>query len=146
MLPKLRAVCLGLVLCATWTSVSSAAGLRQYYDTTWSYNQNYGYYYTTYYYQTTVTQTTYDYHYCVYYPTQPTYIYYYNPSTNLYWGRYEVGSEGDKRYSLLEEKDRKKDLKDISPDAFPPAGKMPSIPGAQDGASIEPPPSPPKAK
>ncbi len=100
----------------------------QYYDTTWAYSQNYGYYYTNYYFQTTVTQTTYTYHYCIYYPSQPQYIYYYNPSSQVYWGRYEIGSKGDKRYSLLAEKDRKKDLKDIPESAFPKPGKMPTIP------------------
>jgi hypothetical protein len=128
-----------LMLAAPATPAFAQSG-RQYYDTSWSYNQNYGYYYRTYYFQTTVTQTTYDYHYCIYYPAQPTYIYYYNPEKQYYWGRYEVGSTGDKRYSKLKEEDRKKDLKDIPNDKFPEADKMPSIPGAEDKVAIDPPP------
>jgi hypothetical protein len=128
-----------LMLAAPATPAFAQSG-RQYYDTSWSYNQNYGYYYRTYYFQTTVTQTTYDYHYCIYYPAQPTYIYYYNPEKQYYWGRYEVGSMGDKRYSKLKEEDRKKDLKDIPNDKFPEADKMPSIPGADDKVAIDAPP------
>jgi hypothetical protein len=135
----IRALSLLSVLACTVPAGAEYA-LRQYYDTTWAYSQNYGYYYTNYYFQTTVTQTTYTYHYCIYYPSQPQYIYYYNPSSQVYWGRYEIGSKGDKRYSLLAEKDRKKDLKDIPESAFPKPGKMPTIPGAKDGVAIEPPP------
>jgi hypothetical protein len=143
-----------LALVSLWlgTSVWVARGAsgygRQYYDTTWTYSSSYGYYYTTYYYQTYVTSTTYSYHYCIYYPSQPSYIYYYNPSTAAYWGRYEVGSKGDKRYSLLAEKDRKKEVKDIPNSAFPEAGKMPPIPGSDDKVAMEPPPEKtlPKAK
>ena len=120
--------------------VAAAYGLRQYYDTSWAYNQSYGYYYTNYYFHTSVVQTTYDYHYCIYYPSQPRYIYYYNPSSQVYWGRYEIGSKGDQRYSLLAEKDRKKDLKDIPEKAFPKPAKMPTIPGAKDDVAIEAPP------
>ena len=86
---------------------------RQYYDTSWSYNPSYSYYYVTYYYQPVVTQTSYNYHYCIYYPSQPRYVYYYNPVSQVYWGRYEIGSKGEKRYSILADKDRKKDLKEI---------------------------------
>jgi hypothetical protein len=121
-------------------SVRAAGYLRQYYDTTWTYSPSYGYYYVNYYYLTTVTQTTYNYHYCIYYTSHPSYIYYYNPTTQVYWGRYKIGSKGDERYSLLDPKDRKKDLKDIPESAFPEPGKMPVIPGAEDGATIEPPP------
>jgi hypothetical protein len=121
-------------------SPSRADGVRQYYDTTWTYSSSYGYYYTTYYYQSYTTTTTYDYHYCIYYPSQPSYIYYYNPSRSYYWGRYEVGSKGDKRYSKLEEKDRKPDLKEIPPNAFPEAAKMPAIPGSNDNVAMAPPP------
>ena len=136
---RIRALSVLAVLVFT-VPAGASYGPRQYYDTTWAYSQNYGYYYTTYYFQTTVIQTSYSYHYCIYYPTQPHYIYYYNPSSQVYWGRYEIGSKGDKRYSLLAEKDRKKDLKDIPESAFPKPAKMPTIPGAKDGVAIEPPP------
>ncbi|QEH38789.1 hypothetical protein OJF2_73990 [Aquisphaera giovannonii] len=129
-----------LAALALYVPDASAYGPRQYYDSSWNYSQNNGYYYTNYYFYPTVTTTTYTYHYCIYYPSQPQYIYFYNPSSQVYWGRYEIGSKGDKRYSLLEEKDRKKDLKDIPDKAFPTPGRMPSIPGAKDDVAMEPPP------
>jgi hypothetical protein len=138
---RARNLMFGLALSlASLPAVHAAAYLRQYYDTSWTYSNSYGYYYVSYYYQTVVTQTTYNYHYCVYYPSRPSYIYYYNPTTQVYWGRYKIGSKGDERYSMLDQKDRKKDLKDIPESAFPEPGKMPTIPGATDGVTIEPPP------
>jgi hypothetical protein len=136
---SMRALSLVAVLACT-APAGAASALRQYYDTTWAYSSSYSYYYTTYYYQPTVIQSTYSYHYCIYYPSQPQYIYYYNPVSQVYWGRYEIGSKGDKRYSMLAEKDRKKDLKDIPESAFPKPAKMPTIPGAKDDVAIEPPP------
>jgi len=136
---SIRALSQVAVLACT-VPAATAYGQRQYYDTTWAYSQNNSYYYTSYYFQPAIAQTTYSYHYCIYYPSQPQYIYYYNPSSQVYWGRYEIGSKGDKRYSMLAEKDRKKDLKDIPESAFPKPAKMPTIPGAKDDVSIEPPP------
>jgi hypothetical protein len=136
-----RTFLLTIVLGAAAAPLASASyGRRQYYDTTWSYSPTYTYYYVSYYYQPVYTQTSYDYHYCIYYPSQPSYIYYYNPVSQVYWGRYEIGSKGDKRYSILAEKDRKKDLKEIPEKAFPEPSSMPTIPGAKDGVAIEPPP------
>src|SRR5208337_201150 len=85
----IRVFLLAVTLGAAAAPFASAHyGYRQYYDTTWAYS-------TTYNYQPVVTQTSYDYHYCIYYPSQPTYIYYYNPVSQVYWGRYEIGSKGD---------------------------------------------------
>lgn len=131
---------LALALALGLTQAQAGFGQRQYYDTTWTYSSNYSYYYVHYYYRPAVTYTTYDYHYCIYYPSQPRYIYYYNPVAQVYWGRYEIGSKGDARYSLLAQKDRKKELKDIPDSAFPKPAKMPTIPGAKDDEAIAPPP------
>jgi len=136
---KITLATLALTL-AVATAANSAFRLRQYYDTSYTYSPTYSYYYTTYYYTTTVTQTTYDYHYCIYYPSQPQYVYYYNPTTQAYWGRYDLGSKGEARYSILAEKDRKKDLKAIPESAFPKPAAMPTIPGAKDEVAMEPPP------
>jgi hypothetical protein len=113
---------------------------RQYYDNSYVYSPSYNYYYVRYYYQPYVSAPSYDYHYCIYYPSTPRYVYYYNPTSQAYWGRYELGSKGEKRYSMLAEKDRKKDLKDIPEAAFPPAAEMPNIPGAKDKVAMLPPP------
>ncbi len=136
-LAKVTLLVLGLALSST---TARAGGYRQYYDNSWNYNTNYGYYYTNYYFRTTVTQVTYEYNYCIYYPSQPRYIYYYNPSSNVYWGRYEIGSKGDDHYSMLAPKDRKKELKDIPEDAFPKPAPMPTIPGAKDDVKMATPP------
>jgi hypothetical protein len=139
--PRIKTLALGLILAlASIPAARAALDLRQYYDTTYTYSQTNNYYYTSYYYQTTVTQTTYDYHYCIYYPSQPSYVYYYNPTTQAYWGRYKLGSKGDERYSMLAPKDRKKDLKEIPESAFPEPAAMPTIPGAKDKVAMEPPP------
>jgi hypothetical protein len=121
-------------------SLGLAGFVRQYYETTWTYSPNYDYYYVRYYYLPVSTYTTYDYHYCIYYPSQPTYIYYYNPVSQVYWGRYEIGSKPGKQYSLLAGKDRKKELREIPESAFPKPAAMPTIPGAKDDVTIEPPP------
>lgn len=136
----LAAVMLAPGLAVPVSAIAAGFGPRQYYETTWTYTPSYGYYYVHYYYLPVVTYTTYEHHYCIYYPSQPNYIYYYNPTAQVYWGRYELGSKGDKRYSLLAEKDRKKDLKEIPDKAFPKPGKMPTIPGAKDDVTIQLPP------
>src|SRR4051794_37734834 len=119
---RIRTVAFGLALglgLAFSPATPAAFGQRQYYDSSYTYSPTYSYYYVRYYYRPAVTYTTYDYHYCIYYPSQPGYIYYYNPATQVYWGRYKIGSKGDQRYSILAEKDRKKDLKEIPESAFP---------------------------
>src|SRR4051794_37038489 len=108
-----QAVMLGLMLSmvATLAVPALAAYRRQYYGS-WSYHPGNTYYYRSYYYQPVVNYNSdsYSYHYCVYYPTQPTYVYYYNPYAQVYWGRYDTKAQG---YSMLAENDRKKELKDI---------------------------------
>ncbi|QDS85879.1 hypothetical protein [Rosistilla ulvae] len=112
-------------------------GGRQYYSS-WSYQPSRSYHYTRYYYRPVVSSPTYSYHYCISYPSQPRYVYYYNPSSQQYWGRYDLqGTEGA-NYSLLAKKDRKKNLEDIPESAFPPPAAMPAIPGSKDGVAIEP--------
>lgn len=101
---------------------------RHYYGG-WNYYPTRTYYYSYYYYKPQPTYEGYKYHYCVYYPTTPRYVYYYNPVARVYWGRYDLEAKG---YSLLAEKDRKADLKAIPETAFPKAGEMPKIPDADD--------------
>ena len=131
---------LGLAAVSALGVPALASSLRQYYDTSYTYSESYNYYYVRYYYLPVATATAYEYHYCIYYPSRPSYVYYYNPVSQVYWGRYELGSKGDERYSILAEKDRKKELKDIPESAFPKPAKMPKIPGAKDEVAIEPPP------
>ncbi len=79
------------------TAQAQYATGRHYYST-WTYHPQRTYYYTRYYYKPVATATTYSYHYCIYYTSQPRYVYYYNPVRRVYWGRYDLESKG---YSQL---------------------------------------------
>jgi len=107
---------------------------RQRYSS-WSYHPTRTYYYTTYSYHPVVrtVTTNYRYHYAIHYPTQPRYVYYYNPVRRVYWGRYDMQEKG---YSLLKPEDRKQELTDIPESAFPQPGEMPPIPESKDGEKM----------
>jgi hypothetical protein len=98
----------------------------------------YKYYYCYYYYAPG------KYHHCYYYPSvSKRYVYYYNWQTKVYWGRYDLESG---EYAMLEDGDKKGELKDIPPDAFKknvkPIGEF-AIPGS-DGAKMRAPPKLPE--
>lgn len=134
---KMLAVLCGLAIVATVTSVSVAGFYRQYYSS-WSYYPTNGYYYSTYYYQPYSSYQGYQYHYSIYYPSQPRYVYYYNPYTRAYWGRLDLEGKDGAQYSMLADKDRKEKLSDIPETAFPKPAKMPTIPESNDGVAMEP--------
>ena len=144
MLRNLRRVVLVLVAGAALLSQAGEAQASRYYRqyySSWSYYSTTRYYYRTYYYYPTPAATTYSYHYCIYYPSQPRYVYYYNPVSKQYWGRFEFGVDGKpKGYSLLAPQDRKEKLADIPESAFPAPAAMPAIPESSDGEKISPPP------
>jgi hypothetical protein len=128
----------GLIALAAVTAVAAPASarlFRRHYYASWSYYPQYTYYYRAYYYKPYNDYEGYKYHYCIHYPTQPRYVYYYNPYSSQYWGRYDMEAKG---YSLLAEKDRKKNLKDIPEEAFPKPAEMPAIPESTDGEKIPP--------
>jgi hypothetical protein len=110
---------------------------RQYYGG-WSYYPQYNYYYCDYNYQPYSGYDGYRHHYCIYYPSRPSYVYYYNPYQGYYWGRLDLTAKGENKYSLLAEKDRKSSVNDIPESAFPKPGKMPAIPESKDSVAIEP--------
>ena len=132
--PILCLVAIGLASQVMPKSAEAVGPYRQSYSP-WSYNTNTTYYYSSYYYKPTVSYATYKHHYCIYYPTRPRYVYYYNPVAQTYWGRYDLKKKG---YSMLEKKDRKKNLDDIPEDAFPKPGKMPEIPESEDKVRMKP--------
>ena len=138
MIGKHRLLLLALMLCS-FASFAEAAG-RHYYSS-WSYYPRRSYYYVYYYYKPTPTYNSYNYHYCIYYPTRPRYVYYYNPYSRRYWGRYDLEKKG---YSMLADKDRKEKLTDIAESAFPEPAEMPAIPEAKDGERMTPPPAVPE--
>jgi len=131
----------GTVLLGAGATAKAAGYGRQYYSS-WSYYPSRSYYYTTYYYKPYVSYASYDYHYCVYYPSYPRYTYYYNPYKKVYWGRYDHQEKG---YSLLAEPDRKGTIKEIDEAKFPAPRGMPEVPEAEDKVVMEQPPAPPKA-
>jgi hypothetical protein len=108
----------------------------------YTYYPSRSYYASYYYYKPYQSYPSYNYHYCVYYPSTPNYVYYYNPYQRSYWGRYDLQAKG---YSLLEPKDRKEKLADIPESAFPKPGAMPADPESTDGSTIPTPPTPPAA-
>lgn len=118
------------------TSDLQASAYRQYYSN-WSYHPTHSYYYTRYYYRPTPTYQTYSYHYCVHYPSQPRYVYYYNPYARQYWGRYDCEGQPGQQYSLLKPQDRREKLEDIPEKAFPKPSAMPEIPEAADGTKSD---------
>jgi len=143
---------LGLVAASSFcvsdltTQTASAAPLayRQYYSN-WSYQPQRSYYVRRYYYKPTVSYSSYNYHYCVYYPRTYSsnqrysrYVYYYNPVRKVYWGRFDLEGKDGEQYSLLKEADQKENLDDIPEKAFPKAGKMPVIPESEDMVPIKP--------
>jgi hypothetical protein len=105
------------------------AGFHQSYSA-W-HKSPYHYYYRYYY----SAPQTYDY--VILYPAQPRYLYYYNPVSKIYWGRYDLKAKG---YSLLAEVDRKGLVKDIPEAKFPEPGDMPQVPGGQEGEKVQVPP------
>lgn len=114
---------------------------RQYYDVQWYYNPTTTYYYTYYYYRPQPAAVSYQYHYCIYYPSRPRYIYYYNPVVRVYWGRFDLEGKGDYRYSILASSDRKNNLEAIPESAFPKPAQMPFIPDSDNDARMDQPPS-----
>lgn len=136
----LAMLALGFVALATANSADAA--YRQYYSS-WRYYPSQSYYYTTYYYKPAPTYPSYNYHYCVYYPSQPRYVYYYNPHARHYWGRFDCQGAPGAQYSILKPEDRKPELSQIPETAFPKPAAMPQIPEATDNASVDPPPAVP---
>ncbi|MGE0375454.1 MAG: hypothetical protein AB7I48_16420 [Planctomycetaceae bacterium] len=131
-----RFLIIAAVLAGTMlTAQQSQAAYRQYYSS-WSYYPSRSYYYRTYYYKPYPTYTSYNYHYCVHYPSQPRYVYYYNPHRGHYWGRFDLEGKAGEQYSILKEEDRKPKLSDIPESAFPPPAAMPTIPDSEDGEAV----------
>lgn len=130
------------VLVAALASLGAAAP-RQYYSD-WMYHPGKQYHYRSYYYKPNANFAGYNYHYAIHYPSEPRYVYYFNPYKRTYWGRYDTQGRPGQEYSLLAEKDCREVLKDIPAAAFPAPGKMPAIPESSDGAPIEPPRDLPK--
>src|SRR5579872_6504079 len=142
MRPSSRLLCCLAVLLLAGLALPARAQTyspRQYYGPVRK-HPKYNYSYRTYYYKPTPTYAGYRHHYAVYVPARPKYIYYYNPYKKQYWGRCPAHSAGKPVYSLLAPRDRRASVEDIPESAFPPPGKLPRIPEAEDDARLDLPP------
>jgi hypothetical protein len=126
-----------LVVTAASAVAQAGASRRQYYND-WNFYPQFGYYYISYYYQPSPRDNGYKYQFCLFYPSNPRFVYYFDPALHRYWGRLDMKGTPGHQFSLLAEKDRKEKLKDIPEDAFPKPGKMPPIPESKDGTAMEP--------
>jgi hypothetical protein len=125
---------------------------RQYYDTTWKYQRDKKYYTKTYHYRPKRSVTKYRHQYVIYKPMKSkSWVYWYNPEKKKYWARcptkyhptYGARVKAGKDYwSTLPEAKKKHNLDDVSDDDW---GKVqensPPVPGSDDGATIQCPPS-----
>jgi hypothetical protein len=121
------------------TSHADSYSPRQYYGGI-SRHPRANYSYRPYYYKPSPTYAGYKHHYAVYVPSQPKYVYFYNPYKRQYWGRCPINIGGQPQYSLLAEKDRRASLEEIPEAAFPAPGDPPPVPESTDGARLELPP------
>jgi hypothetical protein len=95
--------------------------------------QGYSYRYFNYY---SPRAKEHKYHFAVYHPAHPRYVYFYNPTTKKYWGRYDLKACG---YSMLAEEDRKPTIGEIPECAFPKAGQIPPPEAGIDESMLPPP-------
>jgi hypothetical protein len=131
------AAALALTVALSMTSTAKAGYYGYQYYGGWNYCSQ-GYYYCNYYYKPYYNYSGYCYNYCIYYSYQPQYCYYYSPYSGQYWGRYDLKNKG---YSMLAQKDRASQLKDIPEAAFPKPGPMPEVPQSSDHVAMAEPPA-----
>src|SRR5689334_6248759 len=126
-----------VALAATFGGSSAKAGFggRQYYGG-WHHTSR-GYWYSNYYYKPYASFPSYCYNYAIQYPKSPRFVYYFNPYKHTYWGRFDMQTKG---YSLLAEKDRAGQLKDIPETKFPAEGPLPPVPDTKDQVQLQEPP------
>jgi hypothetical protein len=123
----------GAVALAAAVGVSSAqAGSGRQYYSGWQHSPR-GYAFSTYFYKPYASFPGYCHNYALWYPAAPNFVYYFNPDKGTYWGRFDLKTKG---YSLLAEKDRAKQLKDIPEKAFPAEGPLPQVPDAKDKLTL----------
>jgi hypothetical protein len=119
------------LVAALGVSSAQAGSGRQYYSG-WQHSPR-GCFFSTYFYKPSASSPTYCHNYAIWYPSAPNFVYYFNPYKGTYWGRFDVKTKG---YSLLAEKDRAGQLKDIPEKAFPAEGPLPQVPDAKDKLTL----------
>ena len=151
--------CLGIGLLAllnlpVW---AQAPGARQRYSA-WQYNKDKGYHFRKYEYKVAPTDKEYRHEYVIYYKEDPkkqinnNWVYFYNPTTEKYWGRYpttnhpQYGKDakaGKELWSVLPAKARHKDIYAIDPKQFPAVRNdfCPTVPMCSDKCNLMSPPA-----
>lgn len=128
-------IALALLALAAAPALADAGSYSAY---AYSASRGYGYRSYSYY---SVTYQTVRTHVAVYHPRHPGYVYYYNPHSRVYWGRYDVAAG---TYQLLPADARKATLAEIPDSAFGEPGALP--PAEPGGEGLLPPPVPAPAK
>ncbi len=154
---KLSSVCAAAVfgtLLVAGFAVSGGGGARQSYSA-WHYNPQKNYYYRSYEYKVNPTDTQYQHQYCIYYKDDSKvnnkWVYFYNPQTEQYWGRYPTTNNDKYGQYAQQQKDcwselptqyRQKDLYQIDTKYFqePKTDYCPYVPGSSDKSPMLAPP------
>ncbi len=140
----LLALCLA-TSCNPCRAQGPCNGKRQCYSAKWELDPTGSYYYCKYHFQP-AEKAAYQYHYAIYFPTDPEWIYYHNPTTKLYWCRaYTNTADKDGKIWIVVPKDDRRDQPgNVPADAWKRTPEVPAIPGSRVNAAMEPPPPPPK--
>jgi hypothetical protein len=133
-----KATVLALVCALGWTSLAVAAERpRQYYTPQMVFDRANDNYRAAYYFKSKPSDPAYKFHYVIRLKSEPQYLYFYNPATKFFWGRFDSVKRG---YSILVGNDRVSRMSDLSTAKFPEPGPMPAIPGSSDGVLMDMPP------
>ncbi len=134
--------------------LAAQAGARQSYGN-WQYNKDKNYYYREYRYKANANDADYHHQYAIYFKNDNRvnnkWIYFYNPMTQKYWGRYptvhnekyrKYAEERSEAWSVLPKEYRQKDIYQIEQKHWPTprTDYCPTIPDASDGALMLAPP------
>ena len=98
-------------------------GYRQFYSS-WKEAPDRGYYYRRYYFKRNQDDREYASHYVIFDPNRPNFLYYFNPKTQAFWGRYPLKREGAPRYSVLPKDKRKPRLDALRTELGLPEGSL----------------------
>ncbi len=80
-------------------------------------------------------------HFAVYHPRQPKFVFFHNPHTNRFWGRYNLETS---KYQILAEADQREKLEDVDEKTF---GRPGNLPLEEEGGEQMPaPPAPEKVE
>ncbi len=103
----------------------------------WTYDQSHGYYYCVCSYKPSA-YSDYSKYVCIYNASYGNSVYYYNPTSKTYWGRYDAAAKG---FSTLAAGDQKAVIADLPQDKFSAPAAQQVIPGSQANEQMPAPPA-----